>query len=268
MNRLLILSLVGCLLSVTAKSLPLKAICADDHFEYEDQTVNAYLKLQLENEFESLENLTIEVPEGLEAICEDVCMLYAQKIVQIKDEFNRMLQELYTEKYLSSIRENADLEKKQNQLLRLKMETTVTYQTIFILTSGQDVANEVQVGFQERFTKMDHLLESLQKLKQGMVNELLLSESQLNSTLDGLGELPDGQHAVFGKQSRDAFYSQSLYQLDSIRVNKQSKLFFNKQVTATATYSLYIPFVSPKPIESGACSNATALPLFFRKRSI
>lgn len=263
MNYLLVLSLV-CLLSASVKGLPLNAICVQDHFKYEGRTVNAYLKVPLETTFEAVKNFIIDIPAGFDAVLE-VCPSDAQDVLRIKDDFNKMILGIYTEKYLSDL-EPANIATKLRQLLAFKQQTRKVYQTIFILTGGLDVTNEVQEEFQGKFAKAHGFLDALSNLKQEMVTEIVLNKSELNSTLDHLGEPQAGQEAIFDKRSSDAFYSQSLYKLDNVRLNNESKLFFNKQVTATVFYTLYMPFVTQEPVKDGNCTNATALPLFYRNK--
>ena len=264
MSHLLALSL-ACFLVVTVNGLPLKDICAKDHFEYEGQTVNAYLKVERDETIEPLENYLIEIPAGFEEVL-DSFRMQARRIVEIKEEFNKLLLDVYREEFLLKVRESADIEKKLKQLSVLKNQTTDAYQTIFILTGGLDLTNEIQENFQSKFVKMGQFLDGLRKLvKQEMITELLLNEEALNQTLDK-NEPREGQKAVFGKETLNEFYSQSLYQFDKVHLNKESKLFFNKQVTATIYYSIYLPFVTERPPENVPCTNATTLPLFYRNK--
>lgn len=263
MNYLLVLSLVG-LLSVSVNGLPLNAICVQDHFDYDGRTVNAYLKVPLESTFEPIEDFTIQIPAGFKAI-QDEFLTEAEEVVRIKNLYDELILGAYTQQYLTKL-DTANIQGKKRRLVTLKLQTRNVYQTIFILSGGLDVANKIQEEFQGKFVKANEFLDTLLKLKEGMVTETLFTKSELNSTLDHLGEPQAGQVAIFDKRSSDAFYSQSLYKVVSAKLNKKSNLFFDKQTTATVAYSLHLPFGTQEPVKDGNCTQATELPMFFRNK--
>lgn len=236
----------------TVKTLELKNICKDDQLLYEEQQVNAYYHLKLEKTLPKLEFYYLEFKEDLKKA---ITIELAELLDSIKKRFNRLLFNVYSEKFLMKLNASDEIYQSQRTLTSLKKDTETVFKEVFDLHKESPAILHLHAFFAQKFRNFASLLDLLIDLKNDKIVKQLLPQNELHDQLIGMNDqLLPNQEPIFEGEYPNIYYASRLYKFNSFEFIKASKMFFSLKSYGKIYFSMYIPFYDSKYINDEDCT--------------
>ena len=248
-----------CLLShfwlACVNCLKLQNICNEDTFQYHNQTVNSFHRIELSNRLPRIGNYAADELLNFYDYFES---RLAERLESNKKAYNSRLIELYSEGLLNSPQFTFENHTTANGLFAV-LRAMRTFQVSGDQSEGQVKLNETIGRIEKGWLLAKHLMQ----YKRDFLQKTILSVEKFLKIIGAL-KADKYETMVFQNEQISEIYRKGIFRFDKFQLHRHSALFFDWKSIGEMFYSTYLPFTSSRYVNDSSCQKAKDLPVFFR----
>lgn len=259
MNQILVFSfLIWSILNLTnANSLfencvELDQICSDEVFPFNGVTVNSFCKMKGNYSFLEIQYFLINKKVDYEKLLINKSDL--EEFNKMRRIYNKELIEIYSSNYVNQL--NSD-HSKIRRFDGLMKNLTKFYGKNELLDAHLDIVTQ-------KIESGQNLLTILTKHKSEYLEPEIIDYKRFEFMLSFV-KFEHYEHKL-AIDNFEHLYQKGIFKFDHFKLNKFSKLFFDKRSSGNLLSNIYIPFEKQDYDPNLKCTEAKDLPIFYRSK--